>query len=99
MYYVDLTLRDGIHLQEAIQVAKEIDQKSKLSGFNQAALDQMALQGYANAQLELDTEEGEETVNEFYVLEGKQKEQKQVPDLTQVQKIQKGLQQSVKTVN
>jgi hypothetical protein len=26
---VDLTLRDGIHLQEAIQTAKEIDQKSK----------------------------------------------------------------------
>lgn len=37
VYYVDLTLQDGIHLQEAIQTAKEIDLKSKLSGFNQAA--------------------------------------------------------------
>ncbi len=41
VYYVDLTLREGVHLQEAIQTAKEIDQKSKLCGFNQAALDQI----------------------------------------------------------
>ncbi len=99
VYYVDLTLREGIHLKEAIHIAKEIDQKSKLCSFNQVALDQMARQGYGNAQLELDTEEGEETISAFYILDGKQKEQKQVPDLTQVQNIQKGLQQSVKTVN
>lgn len=58
VYYVDLTLRDGIHLQEAIQTAKEIDQKSKLCGFNQAALDQMARQGYGNARFEVNAEEG-----------------------------------------
>ncbi len=42
---------NGVHLQEAIQTAKEIDQKSKLCGFNQAALDQMARQGYGNARV------------------------------------------------
>lgn len=66
VYYVDLTLRDGIHLQEAIQTAKEIDQKSKLCGFNQAALDQMARQGYGNARFEVNAEEGLDLVEEFY---------------------------------
>lgn len=42
IYYVDLTLRDGTNLQQAIQMAKEIDQQSKSSGFNQHALDLMA---------------------------------------------------------
>ena len=66
VYYVDLTLREGIHLQEALHTAKEIDQKSKLSGFNQAALDQMARQGYSNAQFEVNGEEGLDLVEEFY---------------------------------
>lgn len=77
VYYVDLTLREGVHLQEAIQTAKEIDQKSKLCGFNQAALDQMARQGYANAQFEMDGEEGLEIVEEFYSDEVVESEQAQ----------------------
>ncbi|WP_349928331.1 hydrolase or metal-binding protein [Acinetobacter sp. A1-4-2] len=66
VYYVDLTLRDGIHLQEAIQMAKEIDQQSIAAGFNQSALDQMARQSYANAQFEVGGEEGMNIVEEFY---------------------------------
>lgn len=74
---MDLTLREGVHLQEAIQTAKEIDQKSKLCGFNQGALDQMARQGYANAQFEMDGEEGLEIVEEFYSDEVVESEQAQ----------------------
>lgn len=66
VYYVDLTLREDIHLQEAIQTAKEIDQKSKLCGFNQHALDQAALQGYGNSQFEVDGEGGADLVEEFF---------------------------------
>ena len=66
VYYVDLTLRDGVNLQQAIQVAKEIDQQSKTSGFNQQALDQMARQGYGNARFEVNSEEGLDLVEEFY---------------------------------
>jgi len=75
VYYMDLTLRDGIHLQEAIQTAKEIDQKSKLCGFNQHALDQMAQQGYDNALFEVNAEEGLDLVEEFYVSENSEFEQ------------------------
>ena len=110
VYYVDLTLREGIHLQEAIQTAKEIDQKSKLSGFNQAALDQMARQGYGNAQFELNAEEGLDLVEEFHAEESSKAEQqpidsnaKSIPKLNQddgfVQDMQKGLHGSVRAVN
>ena len=99
VYYVDLTLREGIHLQEAIQTARKIDQKSKLCGFNQHALDRAALQGYGNARFEVDGEEGEVIVEEFYTASNQQQDQKQVQDLTQVQDVQNGLQQSVSTVS
>ncbi|WP_349929260.1 hydrolase or metal-binding protein [Acinetobacter sp. A1-4-2] len=98
VYYVDLTLRDGVHLQEAIQTAKEIDQKSQLCGFNQAALDQTALQGFANARFEVDGEEGVEIIDEFYTESSQRQDRKQVHDLTQARDIQQGLQQSVRAV-
>ena len=99
VYYVDLTLRDGIHLQEAIQTAKEIDQKSKLCGFNQEALDHVARQGYGNASFEVGDDEGLDIVEEFYSDESKPQQHQQSHDLTHVQDIQKGLQQSVQALN
>ncbi|AUX86617.1 hydrolase or metal-binding protein [Acinetobacter sp. ACNIH2] len=110
VYYVDLTLRDGVHLQEAIHTAKEIDQKSKLSGFNQAALDQMARQGYSNAQFEVNAEEGVDLVEEFYSNENSETAQTQPDSKTKVrpksnhgedfvQDIQQGLQRSVQALN
>jgi hypothetical protein len=58
IYYVDLTLRDGINLQEAIISAKQIDEQSKVAGFYQEALDHVARQGYGNASFEVGGEEG-----------------------------------------
>jgi hypothetical protein len=37
IYYVDLTLRDGVNLQDAISSAKQIDEQSKAAGFYQEA--------------------------------------------------------------
>ena len=114
VYYVDLTLRDGIHLQEAIQTAKEIDQQSKVAGFNQNALDQMALQGYSNAQFEVNGEEGLDLVEEFYTNESENEDVGQTQTVTIartktksqpnqgegfVQDMQRGLQGSVRAVN
>ena len=65
IYYVDLTLRDGINLQEAITSAKQIDEQSKAAGFYQEALDYVARQGYGNASFEVGGEELE-IVDEFY---------------------------------
>lgn len=110
VYYVDLTLRDGVNLQHAIQTAKDIDQQSKQSGFNQTALDQMALQGYSNARFEVNSEEGLDLVEEFYMDEATEVEQQQCEtkakakrQLNQtdgfVQDIQQSLQRSVRAVN
>ena len=115
VYYVDLTLRDGVSLQDAIQMAKEIDQQSKQSGFNQSALDQTARQGFANTQFEVNSEEGLDLVEEFYTeenIEAEQESSDQVqheskpkarfkPNQGQsfVQDIQKGLQNNVRAVN
>ena len=99
VYYVDLTLRDEVHLQEAIQTAKEIDQKSKLCGFNQEALDHVARQGYGNASFEVGDDEGLDIVEEFYSDESKPQQHQQSHDLTHVQDIKKGLQQSVQALN
>ncbi|WP_407508153.1 hydrolase or metal-binding protein [Acinetobacter baumannii] len=110
VYYVDLTLRDGVNLQQAIQTAKDIDQQSKASGFNQHALDQMARQGYGNARFEVNSEEGLDLVEEFYTDEIVESEQTQPESKTKakpkfnqgdgfVQDMQKGLQGSVRAVN
>lgn len=114
VYYVDLTLRDGVNLQQAIQTANEIDQQSKASGFNQHALDQMARQGYANARFEVNSEEGLDLVEEFYNDENQETNIERVQSVTTtrtkakpkpnqgecfVQDMQKGLQGSVRAVN
>ena len=110
VYYVDLTLREGIHLQEALQTAKEIDQKSKLCGFNQHALDQAAVQGYGNARFEVNNEGVLDLVEELYTEEFSEVEKQLIdskaktkPKLNRddgfVQDMQKGLQGSVRAVN
>ncbi|WP_448762133.1 recombination directionality factor [Acinetobacter tandoii] len=99
VYYVDLTLRDGIQLQEAIQVAKQIDEQSKQAGFYQEALDHVARQGYGNASFEVGGEEGLDIVEEFYTEELRSEQHQQMHDLTHVHDIQKGLQQSVQALN
>ena len=110
VYYVDLTLQDGIDLQQSIQMAQEIDQQSKVAGFNQSALDAIAKQGFANAQFEVNSEEGLDLVEEFYKDEDSETEQ--VPPDSKIKAkpkfnhqdglvldIQKGLQGSVRAVN
>ncbi|AYA02457.1 hydrolase or metal-binding protein [Acinetobacter sp. WCHAc010034] len=96
VYYVDLTLRDGISLQDAIASAKQIDQQGKDSGFNQNALDQAARQGYGNAGFEADDEESTDILEEFYPEEGKLPEQ--APERINIKDVQRELQQSVRAV-
>ncbi|MDT0198709.1 MULTISPECIES: hydrolase or metal-binding protein [Acinetobacter] len=95
VYYVDLTLREGVDLQSAIHTAHEIDQQSKQAGFNQEALDQMARQGFANAKFEMDIEEGLDVVEEFYQTE----EQQQSVVKNESFNIQQGLKGSVTALN
>ena len=95
VYYVDLTLKDGVSLNEAIRTAKEIDQQSKEAGFYQEAVDFVARQGFANAQFEVNGEEAEDVVDEFYQLE----EHPQTEVENGAFDIQQGLKGSVTALN
>ncbi|HEO1811515.1 hydrolase or metal-binding protein [Acinetobacter baumannii] len=99
IYYVDLTLRDGTSLKDAITTAKEIDEQSKQAGFYQEALDHVARQGYGNASFEVGSEEGLDIVEEFYTDGANQEQNQQTRNLNHIQDIQKGLKQSVRSVN
>ena len=101
VYYVDITLRDGVSLNDAIAQAQQIDQQCKAAGFSQEALDLTAQQGFANARFETDMEDGLDVVQEFYSDQSQNQTQQhqQTHDLNQVQELQQGLQQSVRAVN
>ncbi|MRA47030.1 hydrolase or metal-binding protein [Acinetobacter pittii] len=110
VYYVDLTLREGISLNEAIIQAKQIDEQSKQAGFYQEAVDHIARRGFANAQFEMNAEEGLDLVEEFYMDEVAETEQQSIDSKVKTKPkfnqrndfspdIQKGLQQSVSAVN
>ncbi|MDM1020833.1 hydrolase or metal-binding protein [Acinetobacter sp. VNK23] len=107
IYYVDLTLRDGVNLQDAIVSAKQIDEQSKAAGFYQEALDHVARQGYGNASFEVGGDEGLDIVEEFY--SDQQNSVEVQPDsvssanatqiLDNTVQIQHGLRQSVKAIS
>ena len=100
VYYVDLTLRDGISLNDAITQAKQIDEQSKQVGFYQEALDFTARKGFANARFETDIEEGLDVLEEYYPEQEQNRamEQQASPEEF-VKDIQQGVQQSVRAVN
>lgn len=66
IYYVDLTVRTGMTLAEAIVAAKTEDDQRKSSGFDQAALDEAAKQGFANGVFEESEEDRASVVEEFF---------------------------------
>ena len=65
-YYVDITVRTGSTLNEAIATAKELAETRAAVGFDQAALDEAARQGLANGAFEESAEDGPDVVEEFY---------------------------------
>ena len=66
IYYVDLTVRAGMTLAEAIAGARAEDEHRKGAGFDQVALETAARQGFANGAFEESEEEGADLVEEFY---------------------------------
>lgn len=66
IYYVDLTLRAGMTLEEALADARNLDEQRKAAGFDQAALDLAARTGLANGAFEESEEEGGALVEEFF---------------------------------
>jgi len=66
IYYVDLVIKDGVSLQQAVAQAREKSQQVKEEGVDQAALDTAAAKGFGNALLEYDEDEITQVIEEFY---------------------------------
>lgn len=66
IYYVDLTVRDGMTLAQALTEARDEADARKAFGFDQAALDEAARQGLARGVFEESEEEGASIVDAFF---------------------------------
>lgn len=66
IYYVDLVVRSGITLEQAITQAKELDEQRRGSGFDQGALDEAACQGFGNGVFEELDDDVQAVVEEFF---------------------------------
>lgn len=66
IYYVDLVVRNGKTLAEAISDARAVDEARKEAGFDQAALDEAARRGFASGAFEDLAEDVPAVVEEFY---------------------------------
>lgn len=66
IYYVDLVLRQGITLEQAVARARERDQQRKGDGVDQAALDEAARRGFQSGAYEELEEDIPAVVEEFY---------------------------------
>ncbi|RBB35700.1 phage capsid protein [Burkholderia reimsis] len=71
IYYVDLGVRSGNTLEQAIVEARELDARRRAAGFDQAALDVAARAGFSNGAFEDSIEEGSAVVEEFYPVAGR----------------------------
>jgi len=66
IFYVDLTVKSGMTMAEAIASAKAESEVRKSAGFDQVALDEAARQGLAAGAFEESEEDGAAVVEEFY---------------------------------
>lgn len=70
VYYVDLTIREGTSLEEAIAEARALSEQRKEVGHDQAALDSAARVGFENGAFEEMEEEIPDVLEEFFPADG-----------------------------
>lgn len=70
IYYVDICLRSGVVLEDALIEAQRMDEQRKAAGFDQVALDKAARHGLSNGVFEESEDEGGEVVEEFFPATG-----------------------------
>lgn len=66
IYYVDLGVRSGSTLEQALTEAKELDARRRAAGFDQVAFDTAAKLGFANGAFEDSPDEQAAVAEEFY---------------------------------
>jgi len=66
IFYVDITIRTGMEMAQALSAAIDLDEQRQSAGFDQAALDEAARRGFANGAFEDNEEDASVIVEEFY---------------------------------
>lgn len=66
IYYVDLTVRDEVSIEDAIVEAHQINEHRKECGYDQTALDDAARLGFGNAAFEFSEDEILDIVEEYF---------------------------------
>jgi Recombination directionality factor-like len=66
IFYVDLTVRGGMEMAEALLTANELDAQRQAAGFDQIALDEAARRGFGNGAFEDSEEDSGAVVEEFF---------------------------------
>ena len=66
IFYVDLVVRVGLSIEEAVKQAKELNEQRRANGFDQAALDNAAWLGFEAGVFEDGEEDGVSVVEEFF---------------------------------
>ncbi|PQA79543.1 hypothetical protein [Rhodoferax sp. TS-BS-61-7] len=66
IYYVDLTIRVGMGMAEAVTEARRLDEARQAAGIDQSGLDEAARLGFAAGAFEESAEEGGAVLEEFY---------------------------------
>ncbi len=66
IFYVDITVRNGLRLEDALLEAKQLEEHRQAAGFDQSALDHAARQGFNNGAFEDCVEDSGAIVEEFF---------------------------------
>lgn len=95
IYYVDLVVRSGMTLEEAIRDAAERDENRTKIGYDQAGLDEAARRGFANGAFEEMEEDVPAVIEEFYPDQGESNEMVSQPAARETLDLSKRLQKKV----
>ena len=66
IFYVDITARSGLSLEDALLEAKQLEETRQAAGFDQNTLDEAARQGFNNGAFEDSEEDTGAIVEEFF---------------------------------
>jgi len=93
IYYVDLVVREGLSLLEAVTQARKTAEERQAAGIDQAGLEEAARSGLANGAFEEKEEDIPAVLEEFYSTEGEQGEDQanQSQDRTRVSGLRRKL--------
>ncbi|MGZ9736878.1 recombination directionality factor [Pseudomonas sp. GNP012] len=69
IFYVDLTVRTGMDMAEALLTANELDAQRQTAGFDQIALDEAARRCFGNGAFEDNEEDSSAVIEEFFSVE------------------------------